>query len=60
MNNTIVDVSHISNIQEQNEVVLIGKSKTDTITVAEIAEKINTVPAEVITAIDTNTPRVYV
>ena len=60
MNNTIVDVSHIPNIQEQSEVILIGKSKTDVISVAEIAEKINTVPAEVITAIDTSTPRVYV
>ena len=59
MNNTIIDVSHISDIQEQNEVVLVGKSRTDTITVAEIAQKTNTVPAEVITTIDTNTPRVY-
>ena len=60
MNNTIVDVSHIPNIQEQDEVVLIGKSKTDAISAEQVAEKIDTAPAEVITAIDTATPRVYV
>lgn len=60
MNNTIVDVSHIPNIQEQDEVVLIGKSKADAITAEEMADTIHSVPAEVITAIDTATPRIYV
>ena len=60
MNNIIVDVSHIPDIQDNEQVVLIGTSQTETILSRDIGEMTNTTSSGVTTAIDPLIPRIYV
>lgn len=59
MNNLMVEVPGVENVKPGDEVVLIGSDSRETITVAEIAKQRNTNPAEVVTAISENIPRLY-
>ena len=52
MNMIIVDVSHITNIKPEDEVVLIGQQGQEKITADEIAGKINTINYEVVARIN--------
>jgi len=58
MNMTMVDVSHISNVKLEDEVVLLGKQGSEEITVDELVQKIGTINYEVVTRINPLIPRI--
>ena len=60
MDMTMVDIGQIKNIKSGDEVVLIGKQGSDRITAEELAERINTIPYEVVCNIGHRVPRVYI
>jgi alanine racemase len=59
MDQTMVDVSNISGVKIGDDVVVIGKQKSETITVEEIASKIGTIPYEIVCMIGKKTKRTY-
>lgn len=59
MNQTIIDVSEIANVKIGDEVVLIGRQGPEEITVNEVAQKINTIPYEIVSRIPSSLPRIY-
>jgi len=66
MNQTIIDVSKLSEIRTKRDrlkvgdvVTLIGKDGDDKITVDELAKKLNTIPHEVVSRIPENLPRIF-
>ena len=59
MNLTIIDVSKLSNIKIGDEVVLIGKSGKEEMTAFELAQKIDTIPYEIVARIPAEIPRIY-
>ncbi|MDD5463536.1 MAG: alanine racemase [Candidatus Moranbacteria bacterium] len=58
MNIFVVDVSHLDDVAAEEEVVLLGKQKTEEITAEEIAEKTGTINYEVVARISALLPRV--
>jgi len=60
MDQFMVDVSTDSEIQEGDEVVLIGNQGTDNISAEEIANLLGTINYEVLCAISKRVPRVYI
>jgi len=56
---TIVDVSHIRNVEVGNEVVLIGKSGDKSVDAVELARLCETVPYEILCGLSQRVPRVY-
>ena len=60
MNMCVVDVSHLKNVGQEDEVVILGKQGKKTITAEEIAEKIGTINYEVTARISSLLPRVFV
>ena len=60
MNNIIVDVSNIPDIKNNEQVVLIGTSQSETILPRDIGTITHTIGSEVITAIDSSIPRIYI
>lgn len=60
MDLTIVDVSHISDVEIGDEVVIIGEQGEACINATEIAERINTINYEILCAVGRRAPRVYV
>jgi alanine racemase len=59
MDQTLVDVSALSNIAAGDEAVLIGKQRGDEITATELAAWCGAVPWEILTNITYRVPRVY-
>ena len=55
----MVDVSDIPNVKVGDEVVLIGRQGRERITTEEIAEKIHSIPYEVLCSIGRRVPRIY-
>lgn len=55
----MVDVTDVPNVRIGDEVILIGKQGRERITVEEIAEKIGSIPYEVLCLIGKRVPRVY-
>ncbi len=60
MDQTMVEVGHIPGVEVGDEVVLIGRQGEESITVEEIAERIGTVPHEIVSRLGKRVPRVYV
>ena len=60
MDLTMVDVTGIKGVRENDEAVLIGKQEGDEITAQELAEKAGTIPYEILTSIGSRSQRVYV
>ncbi|MDQ5883060.1 MAG: Alanine racemase [Patescibacteria group bacterium] len=58
MNLTMVDVSQVKNIRLGDQVILIGHSQTQKITVEELAQLIGTINYEVVTRINPLLPRI--
>lgn len=58
MNMIMVDVTHVTNIKLEDEVVLIGEQKGNRITVEEVGELSGTINYEVTTRINERIPRV--
>jgi alanine racemase len=55
MDMCMVDISHISDVQEGDEVEIYGKE----ISIIEQAEKIGTIPYELLTSISSRVKRIY-
>ncbi len=59
MDTIMVDVTDISNVNKNSEVILIGHQGRQKITAQDIADKIGTIPYEVLTSIGERVKRVY-
>lgn len=59
MDLTMIDVGHISDAAEEDEVVILGKQGSETISADEIASAIGTINYEIVTAISARVPRIY-
>ena len=60
MNMCMVDVTGITNVRIEDEVVILGKQKSEEITAEEIASQIGTINYEVVTRINPMLPRIVV
>jgi len=60
MDTIMVDVTYIPEIKEDTEVILIGSQGKEEIIAQEIADKIDTIPYEVLTSIGRRVKRVYI
>lgn len=60
MNMFVVNVDHVPDVELEDEVVLIGKQGSETITADEIAEKIGTINYEVVARLSPLLPRTIV
>ncbi|HPN54670.1 MAG TPA: alanine racemase [Candidatus Moranbacteria bacterium] len=58
MNMFVVDVSHLKNIKNEEEVVLLGRQRKAEITAEEIAERLGTINYEVVARISPLLPRI--
>ena len=59
MDTTMVDVTEVSHVKENTEVILIGSQGKEKITAQDIADKIGTIPYEVLTSIGHRVKRIY-
>ena len=59
MNNTMVEVTHLPTIAVGEEVVLLGASGEAYLTAEELAEQIDSNPAEIVSSISESLPRFY-
>lgn len=55
MDMTMIDVSHVPNVQAGNEVIIFGKNPT----VISLAKKLDTIPYEIMTNISQRVKRIY-
>ncbi|HPN29598.1 MAG TPA: alanine racemase [bacterium] len=60
MNICMVDITHINNARLDDEVILIGKSKSEAITADTIAGMSGTINYEIVTRINPSLPRIIV
>ena len=60
MNMSVVNVSHLKEVKEEDEVVILGSQNKENIGAEEIAEKIDTINYEITTRINPLLPRVVV
>ncbi|MDA8432201.1 MAG: alanine racemase [Nitrospiraceae bacterium] len=60
MDLTMLDVTGIGGVREGDEVVLLGRQGDETITAAELAGRINTIPYEIVTSLGSRARREYV
>lgn len=60
MNMIMVDATDIKNIHLEDEVVLLGQQKNQTITAEELAAQIKTINYEIVTRINPQLPRIIV
>jgi alanine racemase len=59
MDMTMLDVTDIQNVSEGDAVVILGRQGEEIITAAELAEKINTIPYEILTSLGTRARKAY-
>jgi len=59
MDMTMLDVTDIPQVSEGDEVVLLGAQGQEMITAAELAERIKTIPYEILTALGTRAGKAY-
>ena len=60
MNMMMIDVSEVPNIGPEQEVILIGRSGRHAVTFEELAQKVGTIPYEILTRINPLLPRILV
>jgi alanine racemase len=58
MDQTMINVTHIPEVQQGDEVVLIGHQGEETLSVDEVAERLGTINYEVISEILARVPRI--
>jgi len=56
----VIDVTNIDDVQVGDEVVLMGRDGDEEISCAELAEKADTIPWEIVTRVGTRVRRVFV
>lgn len=60
MDQTMIDISHISNATKGDDVILIGSQEQNIITADDIAALCHTIPHEVLTSISPRVDRLYI
>ena len=55
----MVDVTRVPGVSQGDEVVLMGKQGKERITVEEVAEKVKTIPYEILCCVGKRVPRIY-
>ncbi len=60
MDMVMLDVTDIPNVSEGDDVVIIGRQGEEMITAAELAQRINTISYEILTALGTGARKAYV
>jgi len=60
MDTTLIDVTGIPEVNQDDEVILIGQSETASLTAEEVAEQVGTIPYEILCNISKRVPRVYI
>lgn len=60
MDQTMIDLTHIEDVNVGDEVILLGGSGEDSIEIMEVAEKCNTNRNEILSVISRRVPRVYI
>jgi alanine racemase len=58
MNMFVVDISHLKNVKNEEEVVLLGRQGQAEITAEEIAERLGTINYEIVARISPLLPRI--
>jgi alanine racemase len=59
MDQCLCDVTHIPGLSMGDEAILIGRQGNEEITADDVAEKIGTIPYEILCAINARVPRIY-
>jgi alanine racemase len=59
MDLTMLDVTDIENVSEEDEVVLLGRQGGNEITAAELSERIHTIPYDIVTSLGMRSRREY-
>lgn len=59
MDQSLCDITHIQDVSVGDEVVVIGRQGNEEITVGDLADKIGTIPYEVLCNINERIPRLY-
>jgi alanine racemase len=60
MDLTMIDVTDVREVMEDDEVVIIGTQGKETINALELAKRSNTIPYEILTSLGSRAQRVYV
>lgn len=59
MDMTMLDVTDVRDITEGDEVVILGRQREEIITSAELAQRLNSIPYEILTSLGTRARKVY-
>lgn len=59
MDLTMVDLTDVKGVKENDEVVIMGKQGKETITAHELASRANTIPYEILTSLGSKSIRIY-
>ena len=59
MDQTMINVGHVKDVKEGDEVVLIGEQGHNTITTERLARLAGTIPYEIVCSITDRVPRIY-
>ncbi len=60
MDMTMIDVTDIDDVKEDDEVIIIGSQGNEKITACELAERANTITYEILTSLGSKARRIYV
>jgi alanine racemase len=60
MDLTMIDVTDIDGVSDNDEVVILGRQGNDTITAGELSSRINTIPYEIVTSLGSRARKEYV
>jgi len=60
MDLTMIDLTDVKGVKENDEIVIMGKQGDESITAQELAYKANTIPYEILTSLGNKSKRIYV
>jgi len=60
MDLTMIDLTGVKGVKENDEIVIMGKQGDESITAQELAYKANTIPYEILTSLGNKSKRIYV
>lgn len=60
MDLTMIDITDVKDVRENDEVIILGKQGKESITAQELAYKANTIPYEILTSLGCKAKKIYV
>ncbi|MCX8069187.1 MAG: hypothetical protein N2738_01650, partial [Thermodesulfovibrionales bacterium] len=60
MDLTMVDITHIDNVNEDSEVIIMGSGGREQIWADELSKRIGTIPYEILTTFGSRARRIYI